>query len=776
VKFTLKLNSSWRLRTARDDRRYWLLRAIAVGKRSEATTEWRVEVFWKRLVATGLALLFTAYLLAVTALFLWWNRQPANQVGWLDLALAPVRWEALRQKRGDTAVAAALERLRERDYAEAYYGLRVGLSRSPGNAKGRLALARLMLGSDPAGATKLLEDGLKHPPLDPELVKMLFNCYALFGANARARATSEQELARTPPWPAEIRGLLAREYATRLIAANDPAAALRVLEGIASVSGNEAQLVQRVRLLALVAAKKYDEARALLRQSKPISAYDRGAELELAIATDDTATVESVLRQMRVEDGERPMPYLLAFRVWHRMGRASLRDQAEEAFMLQFGANDAALQQLAATAVELELPATIQRAQQVAVNQRLNPFAFRLHLVEVSLRRGEFDEAFRRMREIEAKIVTLPAAQRFYPEFIERLARACVAGGEQQTPALLTQLGELRGRARPGMYLLAVNVLRRAGFPDSALQIATLGLRTYPYTDELLKRQSELQPIVHAAKESAAQSARPDAPQTPTAVPATAAAALAAIDGALARGEFTVARELLRAIRSAAPAWLASAENDLARREVELALATQDAITARAVTHAYLQRSRPVEDLVRLAEIARAFAAETRTADARWLKEELEAVGAGHRVAQLLRAVQLPDDLAPRLATADAFFAEFDAQFEAGQPQEALRLLEQVRKREPAWLAAVRAEVLVREVRGRFAADQRPLALAAFKELVVRAGPSRSAAFKFVRDQLAAGETERAQVLAREVVRLLPDDKAAATLLREAESPAGVGN
>lgn len=776
MKLSLKLNSSWRRRQSQDDRRYWLLRAIAVGRRSEARSEWRVEIFWKRLIATGLALLFAVYLLAVTALFLWWSRQPANQVGWIDLALAPVRWETLRQKRGDTAIAAALERLRARDYAEAYYGLRVGLSRSPGHAQGRLTLARMMFGSDPLGALKLLEDGLKQASLDPEVVQTLFSYYTMLGANARARATAEQELARTPPRPAEIRALLSREYATCLLAANDPAAALRALDAIGSVPASETVFVQRVRVLSLVTAQRYDEARALLREFKPANAFDRGSEMELAIATGDAATVESVLRQMRAENGDRPAPYLLAFRVWHRMGRATLRDQAEEAFLLQFAGNDTALQQLAATAVELDLPATILRAQQVAVSHGLNPFAFRLHLVETLLRRGEFDEAFRRVREIEAKIATLPAAQRFYPEFIQRLARACVAGGEQQTPALLNQLGELRGRARPGMYLLAVKVLRQAGFPDSALQIATLGLRSYPYTDQLLTSQRDLEATVRLAKESAASTARNETSETKTTLPRTAAAALEAIDAALARGEFTAARDLQRAIRSAAPAWLASAENGLARREVEVALATQDAITARAVTHTYLQRPRPTDDLARLAEIARTFAAENRVADARWLKEELEAAGVTERAAQILRAVRLPDDLAPRLVTAQAFFAAFDAQIDAGQPSEALRLLEQVRKREPAWLEAARSELLVREVRARFAVDQRPLALAAFKELVVRAGASRSAAFKLVRDQLAAGETESAQVLAREVVRLLPDDKAAVTLLREAEAAAAAGN
>ncbi|WP_415908318.1 hypothetical protein [Oleiharenicola sp. Vm1] len=76
----------------------------------------------------------------------------------------------------------------------------------------------------------------------------------------------------------------------------------------------------------------------------------------------------------------------------------------------------------------------------------------------------------------------------------------------------------------------------------------------------------------------------------------------------------------------------------------------------------------------------------------------------------------------------------------------------------------------------RLALDQRPRALVALKEIVIRPGASRAAAFKLVRQLLAEGQADTALLLAREIARLLPDDKAAATLLREAEAPAPVGN
>ena len=99
------------------------------------------------------------------------------------------------------------------------------------------------------------------------------------------------------------------------------------------------------------------------------------------------------------------------------------------------------------------------------------------------------------------------------------------------------------------------------------------------------------------------------------------------------------------------------------------------------------------------------------------------------------------------------------------------RLLKQLRDDPPAWLGAATSEVRSREVQVKLGLAQRPLALAALKELVVKSGAPRSAAFKLVRDLIARRENESALVLAREINRLLPDDPAAARLLREAETP-----
>ncbi|MDI1250528.1 MAG: hypothetical protein PSV13_16830, partial [Lacunisphaera sp.] len=169
---------------------FWPVR-FGAGMDAQGQTVWVLQVYYRRLLIT-LGLLATAgWLLAATALFFWLNQTPRNQVGWLDLA-APWRWTELRGKRGDTAVLTALDELKARDYPSAFYNLRVGLSRSPGNVEGRLTLARLQAGYDPARAVALLEEGIPRSAHDPKFLNGLFALYGSLQIQAHALEVADR--------------------------------------------------------------------------------------------------------------------------------------------------------------------------------------------------------------------------------------------------------------------------------------------------------------------------------------------------------------------------------------------------------------------------------------------------------------------------------------------------------------------------------------------------------------------------------------------------------
>jgi hypothetical protein len=243
------------------------------------------------------------------------------------------------------------------------------------------------------------------------------------------------------------------------------------------------------------------------------------------------------------------------------------------------------------------------------------------------------------------------------------------------------------------------------------------------------------------------------------------------LDELLAKDALAAARDLIRAIRTQKPAWLPAIESALAVREVELAYLTLDQIASRTAARAFLDRYRGEAEVLALVAVVGRLAARGQSADARLLFDEVtSASAASARVQVALRDLNLGTDAAAALDQ-PAALAALDGQILGQKWAEADRLLKQLREAPPAWAASAITEIRTREVQVKLGLDQRPLAMAAFKELVGRSGAPRSAGFKLVRDLLARGENQSALLLAREVSRLLPGEPAATRLLREAETP-----
>jgi hypothetical protein len=750
---------------------------FTAGMDAQGQTVWVLQVYYRRLLIALAITAVAGWLLAATALFFWLNQAPRNQVGWLDLA-APWRWSELRVKRGDTAVLTALDELKARDYPGAFYNLRAGLSRSPGNVEGRLTLARLQAGYDPVRAVTLMEDGIPLSAGDPRFINGLFAIYGSLQIQAHALEVADRLLRekgdRLPP---EARFALQRARVTVLLQLARYPEAEAALDGIgAPVTPADRAGLAGMRIELLLRSGRATEARQFAEANPPADPADPGRlrqSAEIAISLGDADALQSALRRLKAQAPENPGIYLFAFQAWHRLKRLSYRDVAEQEYLRAFGSNDGALQALAALGVNLELPEVIARAQRVAAANRLSQFAYRVHQTELALRRGEIEAATRLLRDWENTIDTLKNPQRFYPEFIKRLARAAFAGTPEQVNFLLAHLSAGRGQQLLPVYQLAATVLEKSGSPVEADRILRAGLQLYPLSDPLLTNQQRIAALLPAATAPATTAASGEA-SAPAFVllPGNAAEARDRIDELLQKDSLTEARNLLRAIRTQKPGWLPAAEAEISLREVELAFLTLDQIATRAAARAYLDRYRTDDDGLRLVALVSRLVARERGADARLLADEIAAAATSSvRVRQALQALNLADDLAPVAADQTAALGALDRWILAQEWAQAERLLKYFRDKPPAWLAAGATDLKVREVQIRLALDQRPLALAVLKELVIRGGAPRSAAFKLVRDQLARGERDNAGVIAREILRLLPDDPAATRLVKEAEAP-----
>ena len=779
MQIKISLNPSWQREFTSSDRRFWLLRAVALRIEIRANPLWVLEVYWKRLLVAGSLLLVMGYLVLATGFWYAWRQNPQNLITWSDVALAPVRWEELKRKRGDTSIATAIARIKQRDFTEAFYSLKIGLVRSPGNTEGRLLLARMLAMQDPVQSLSLLEEGLHYSPGNLELLQTLFATYSAQQAVTRALAQAEQLYAPgyTPPLSAESKFFVGVMRASLLTEAKRLPEAERALEEIRSValSADNQSAWHRLKVDVLIRRGQLTEAKTWLHDhftenSTRLDELRITAELALALADEESLAV--ALRRLKLQSPDLVGARLYALRTWHRAGNAMrMKAELEEYFRL-FSTDDNALQALAATAVILEQPEIIRRASRVAAASRLSTFAYQVHLTELSLREGNAEGAFRQLPEWEPRLQTLKPEQLFYPLFISRLVRSCQNGEQGQSRLLLSALADGRGQAQSSIYLLAVDSLERSGRIPVARDVATAGLRLYPACDRLREVDLRLARIASESDVAKLNTAKDSGPALPT----TREDALLRIDDYLAADKPDQARQLMHAVREFKPDWVEQSSAAFELRDIALDLQAGDQMTARNRLTGYISHNQAVGELLPIVVMARGQLVRNHPAEARLLHDVLAAhSGLPVAVIEANNALKFPDEVDAPVATPAAVLAELDASLAGHKTNEAERRLNYLRERHPAWVTENHIVFAVREVQVRLLMDQRPLAITLLKELVVPGGAARSGAFKLVRDLKARGELENARLLAQEVVRLLPDDAAAAKLLRETEAatPAG---
>jgi len=138
---------------------------------------WQVQVKWGQLVISAVLVLSLGWLgLASSAYVFVKYRRGFSDVKFTDMLMLPVRWQAYQVAKGDFFIKAALEQLKAEKYREAFYDLRVGISKSPANKEGRLLLAQfygLWKRSDLAQLTLL--EGLPYHRNEPDYLKVLFS-------------------------------------------------------------------------------------------------------------------------------------------------------------------------------------------------------------------------------------------------------------------------------------------------------------------------------------------------------------------------------------------------------------------------------------------------------------------------------------------------------------------------------------------------------------------------------------------------------------------------
>lgn len=775
MQIRLRHSARWTRDLAPADRRLWLF--WAVGWRVEVRKDpvWDFVIYWKRLAVVSLVLVVGGYLGAVTALHWWWGRQPEARVRWADIALAPVRWEAFRRTRGEVSIAVGLKQLEQGNISGAAFNLRAGLSRSPHNIPARIALARLHM-PRPSEAIRLLDTGLELDPDQPDLLRAVFATYELSDAAtaALARAKTLLDSARRPALAPEVRRAILIAQASFLAKTARYEEALASLpEADLSDKTVDAVRAVRMRISLLSRLGRHDQARQMLEQARrqQPSEGDVDLELEIAVAAGDESAVLSAVRRMKVERPTQVQPLLAEFEAWHKLKRASRYGEAERQIYAQFGATDRAMQEFGMLLVRLELADTLQRVQVNAQARGLSPFAFEVDQTELALRQGNFAEALRGLQRWEGSLASLDAVQRQVPALIARLARACALGSPETITSLHTHLEKNPALVTPLRCRWVVERLEAAGRYAAAGPVLTLALERFPLSDSLQQQNQSVSLML--AREKPAEQTRPE--EKPVeAVPTSAAQALLVLDQQIAAGKYSAASEQLQQWRQARPEWLADAERELAVRELHVELLTQDPWLARFAVRKHLEKYRRGDAAVRLVELAMALRVAGKTSEADIVSSEVaEMRGNLPAVAEALAKLNNGDSSAAAFTSAPSALALIDQALKRKDPENALWLIDRVRRTAPDWLKDVELDLAAREIKGRLAADQRARAYGALRDLVVKPGAPRAAAFRLVRDYIAEGNGDTALALAKEIERLVPGEPAVSVLVREAGAAQG---
>lgn len=409
----------------------------------------------QRLFVIATALLIAGYLSSATAAWLFWRRNSQNQVGWVDIVLAPIRWEEFRRKRGDTAIFGALEALRAGKVVEGLHGLRVGLARAPANVQGRLALAQLYVATKPAHALAILEAGIPHSRDNPDFLRALFALYIQQGAHARAIEQARRLQAPTRP-----------EFLS-------PAQSIRL------------------RLPSLLSLQRVTEAKVELdAHAANLSPLDCAlARAGIALAAKDTSAFSEAIAAVLAARPEDPAAHLFAVRGWIELQQPIERDRAVDRFLTQFDSHEKALHLLAATAAGFGADEILARTKAAAEHHGFAVFPFLVHETEIALRIHDFAGALNRANEWRPRLHSMDTPSRRYPVFIAELARAAVPGEDTMATGLLRELADAHPVRNPGELTFAAQILRAAGRVAPAEEVIEIAARFYPYNDAVAAAQ-----------------------------------------------------------------------------------------------------------------------------------------------------------------------------------------------------------------------------------------------------------------------------------------------
>ncbi len=583
------------------------------------------------------------------AAYFWWKqeRRPFNYVRYSDVLLYPFsenKRREVREMQGRAMIAAGMAELQAQQWNRALMNLRVGLDRYPRDLTARLRLAQLFLAYRVRErAQETLLQGLDQGWPGRTYLQAAIEVAAAGEDHEMVLVITERALALHDParhavadrrWLIEqrVRALLAEQRADDALAELDTHA-----DELPEMALSE------MRLSAILLAGRADEA-VRFGEDWRARAGDRPVVLRLlarayreAGRTDD---MSAVLERLRALDRTDPRSQVLAIVQYFLAGNEARGRALLDDYIFRFGGTEANYSLAAEPLAEIGRGAELDLLITAARERGVRDVRLEAARLQVLIAERRWAEA---MRQISDMRRAFPADGGGRAQMLDLLHHLVAAAADPADGAQSTLTDYVRGRQLPMQaYRQSVEVLRRAGRPETARQIVIFAEGVYPGNRYLAETRRALDAEI-AERRAAAEAARPVT--APREVFASAPAFWAELDRVVGEGGSAAGIALFRELRQARPTWARAEEEALARRELKLRVDGDDIAAIQGATRVYLssdpQRLRVVVALATSAHEA------GRAPVARLLLQEVLRRSPGHPQALMLLARWFPVEPEP---------------------------------------------------------------------------------------------------------------------------------
>lgn len=553
--------------------------------------------------------LLASYLAGAIGLYVWFARNPYNQVTLLDTVLLPVRWSHVREVRGRMMIAEGLDDLKAKRWGEANFKLTIGLIKAPHDLRARLALAQFnLMANRRTDALKILTEDLDHGYPGRKFLELMFSI-ASEGEEFDLVVSTCDRFAKAAGADASWLTVQRIQALVRGGRADEVASLPETIDE----QGDD--LLREARLLALLELKRPAEAVAYLDRWSKRPKIDGAQIARLQVRAyreaGDLAGMERAWNAFRALAPSDARTY--AYGVVQRAlaGQTAEANAALDDYFLRFSGAVENIALLAGALVEAKAPALVERCMREARAHGFAPVPLEVALLQAQLATGDWTGASRTLARVQPLVNQKDPMERFVAEWLTNLVGVVSHTDQAPEEALLGFLRDHRISMR--IYRQTCEPLVLARKFAVAQQVLELAERAYPASKSLgaLRRQ-----VTEGLK------------PPPTAVVAAPVATVVrekaffeSLERAQQEKRWAEAAQAIRELRVQRPAWLKAREPDLLEWQMRIAVQTGDLPELLGAATFYLDGS--TARAVKTFEMAQELDAKARREDARRLIREI---------------------------------------------------------------------------------------------------------------------------------------------------------